>query len=479
VVVSNAAQQIAQLEAQLAAKDAENAELREKLEYALARIAELEAKLNQNSSNSSRPPSSDPPWANKRRAKPRSKGKRKRGAQKGHRGHRRALVPPEALRHTYDLHPEHCGSCGSTNLIDDGSEPLRHQVTDLPPIEPFTDEWRQHLGLCLDCGAATRAALPADVPRSNFGPAITALVALLTAVYKVSKRGVQELFADVFRVWMSLGAVSNCERQVAEAAATPVEEAREYVQDQSIAHADETSWKERAKKMWLWVMATTFVSVFYILPGRTSACAQKVLGRFKGILVSDRFKAYLFYSVGHRQICWSHLLRDFVALSEHDGVDGDFGHELVTLTLQMFALWHQARDGPMSRSTFRRKMAPLSAQIEEVLEWGADAGVQWRKFDDILKHREALWTFVKVDGVEPTNNHAEQQVRHGVLLRKVSLGTQSVRGSVFIERMLTVVATLRKQRRNVHEFLTEACRARITGSPSPSLLPDHAIDEVA
>lgn len=175
----------------------------------------------------------------------------------------------------------------------------------------------------------------------------------------------------------------------------------------------------------------------------------------------------------------THLLRDFVALSEQGGIDGDLGQELVALTEQMFTLWHRARDGPMSRSTFRRKMEPLRKQVEDVLEWGADIGVQWRKFDDILKHREALWTFVKVDGVEPTNNHAEKQVRHAVLLRKVSLGTQSVRGSVFIERMLTVVATLRKQHRNAHEFLTEACRARITGSAAPSLLPDHAIDEAA
>ena len=478
MVVSDATQRIEQLEAQLAARDAENAELRIKLEDALARIAELEAKVNQNSSNSSRPPSSDPLW-NKPAPKLKKKGKRKRGGQKGHKGHRRELLPPEKLRNTHDVHPESCGSCGSDKIFDDGSEPVRHQVTDLPPIEPFTDEWRLHLGLCRDCGAATRAPVPDGVPKSNFGPGITALVALLTAVYKVSKRGVQELFADVFSVLMSLGAVSNCERQVSEALAAPFEEARQFVQDQMIANADETSWKEKARKMWLWVMATPLVSVFFILPGRTGRCAKYVVGRFNGILISDRFKSYLFYPMGHRQICWSHLLRDFISLSERDGIDGDLGGELVELTVQMFKWWHQVRDGPMSRSTFRRKMGPVKEQIEELLDWGFEMGVQWRRFEDILKHREALWTFMHVDGVEPTNNHAEQQVRHAVLLRKVSLGTQSVRGSVFIERMMTAVATLRKQGRNVHSFLVDACRAKVAGTTPPSLLPDHAIDEAA
>jgi transposase len=210
--------QLAERDAQLAERDARiaalEAESSAKLEFALARIAELEAKLNRNSSNSSRPPSSDPPWANRTRTNRRKKGQRKRGAQEGHEGHQRALVPLEKVRHLFDLHPDHCHRCGSVDLIADGSEPVRHQVTDLPPIEPFTDEYRRHAGLCQACGAVTRASLPEGVPLSNFGAEITALVALLTAVYKVSKRGVQELFSDVFGIVMSLGAVINCERQV-------------------------------------------------------------------------------------------------------------------------------------------------------------------------------------------------------------------------------------------------------------------------
>ncbi len=469
-------QRIVQLEAKLAERDAKITELTAKLDVALARIAELEAKLNQNSKNSSMPPSSDKPW-NKPRPKPRKKGKRKRGGQKGHEGHQRALLPLEEVRNVEELHPERCGQCGSTNLCDDGSEPLRHQVTDLPPIEPFTDEWRQHLDLCKDCGAATRAELPAGVPRGNFGPGIIALVALLTSVYRVGKRGVQDLLSDVFNVVMSLGAVIRCERAASEAVAEPVDEAHQYAQDAQLGHADETSWPERGRKMWLWVLAVPLVSVFFILPGRGSRYARHVLGRFKGILVSDRYKGYLFYSMGRRQICWSHLARDFQALSERGGVDGDLAGELVALSEQMFSWWHRVRDGTMARSTFRRKMGPLKREVEELLEWGFDGGVRWRVFEDLLKHRDALWTFVRVDGVEPTNNHAEQQVRHPVLLRMVSLGTQSILGSQFVGRMLTVVSTLRKQGRNVHGFLTEACRAKVSGSAPPSLLPDQVTDE--
>ncbi len=472
-------QRNSQLEEQLAEREGELseakrtiAELRTQLQAALDRIKELEAKVNQSSSNSSKPPSSDPPWWKTRPKKPREeKVKRKRGGQKGHEGHRRELLPPEEIRHTTDVHPHACRCCGSERLIDEGSQPLRHQVTDLPPVTPFTDEWRQHLGLCLDCGSTTRAELPADVPRSNFGPVITALVGLLTGVYKVGKRGVQQLLSDVFNVVMSLGAVSNCEAQVSEALAQPFDEARKYSQKQAVAHADETSWRERSKKVWLWVMATTFVSVFYILPGRTKKCAQYVLGAFQGILVSDRYRSYLFYSMGKRQLCWAHLIREFVGFSERGGITGEIGPDLLKLTKKMFDWWEQVGDGKMSRTTFRRRMISVRRDVETLLEWGEEESSQAGKFRDILKHREALWTFVRVEGVEPTNNHAEQEVRPGVLMRKVSLGTQSERGSRFIERMLTTVASLRKQQRNVHAFLSAACKARTENTTPPSLLP--------
>jgi transposase len=463
--------QLAELEGRVAGQHIRIAEIQSDFDDALKRIENMEAKLNQSSSNSSKPPSTDPWWKSRPKSPRRQKGKRKQGGQKGHEGHRRELVPEDQVRHLEEIHPEKCDHCGSSNLVPEGSEPVRHQVTDIPVIEPFTDEWRLHLDLCLDCGRATRAELPPGVPRSNFGPALTALVALLTAVYRVGKRGVQRLLMDVFNVTMSLGGVSNCEAQVSESLESPFGEARGHVQQQGLAHADETGWKERSKKVWLWVMATTWVSVFYILPGRTKECAQHVIGKFQGILVSDRYKGYLFYAMGKRQLCWAHLNRDFVGFSERGGITGEIGKDLLALTKKMFEWWSELGDDKITRETFRIRMKELRCDIEEFLEMGKEQSSEAGKFKDILKHREALWTFVDIEGVEPTNNHAEQQVRHGVLIRKVSGGTQSERGSRFVERMLTVVASLRKQNRNVHAFLTEACDARLRNTPPPSLIP--------
>jgi transposase len=473
-VPPTANQRITHLEKQLAERDAQLAEVMAKLEAALARIEELEAKLNQSSSNSSKPPSSDPWWKNRPKTPRRKKGKRKQGGQKGHQGHRRELLPPEQVRHTEDVYPEQCQHCGNTHLIAEGSEPLRHQVTDIPIVEPVTDEWRQHLGFCGDCGRTTRAALPPGVPQSNFGPGLTALVALLTGVYRVGKRGVQQFLQDIFNVTMSLGGVSNCEGQVSEALEVSFNEARDHVQQQSAAYTDETGWKERSQKLWLWVMATTWMSVFYILPGRTKKCAQYVIGAFRGTLITDRCKSYLFYREGKRQICWAHLSRDFVGFSERGGVTGDIGTDLLKLIEKMFKCWHELGNGKISRATFRRRMRPVRRDVEEYLEMGEEQSSQSGSFKDILKHRSALWTFVDIEDVEPTNNHAEQQVRHPVLIRKISGGTQSERGSRFIERMLTTVASLRKQQRNIHAFLTEACVARTTNTAPPSLIPPQA-----
>jgi transposase len=466
--------QLAERDVQLAERDEKLAKIEEQLKAALARIEELEAKLSQSSSNSSKPPSSDP-WFKGRPQKPRrQKGKRKQGGQKGHKGHHRELLPPEQCRNVEEVHPEQCRHCGSSKLIPEGSEPVRHQVTDIPVVKPFTDEWRLNIGLCVDCGQTTVAELPAGVPRSNFGPALVALVALLTGVYRVGKRGVQQLLLDVFNVTMSLGGVSNCERQVSEALEASFDEARDHVQQQGLAHADETGWRECSKKVWLWVMATAWVSVFYILPGRTKQCAQYVIGTFKGILVTDRCKSYFFYTEGKRQICWAHLVREFVGFSERGGITGEIGDDLLKLVQKMFEWWDELGDGKISRASFRRRMKTVRCDVEELLAMGKEQSSLSGKFKDILAHRDALWTFVDVEGVQPTNNHAEQQVRHAVLIRKISGGTQSERGSRFIERMLTVVASLRKQQRNVHSFVTEACRANLRNAMPPSLVPSSS-----
>jgi transposase len=477
-VSTDAAQRIAELEAMVVERDGLLAERDAKIAVLVARVEKLEAQLNRNSSNSSRPPSSDPPWS-KSSPKRKNRSGRKRGGQKGHKGHRRELLPAEAIRNTTEVYPDQCCRCGSRHMAAVDSEPLRHQVTDLPPVEPVTDEWRLHEGECQDCGAVTRAELPDGVPRGAFGPGVVGLVGLLTGAYRLGKRAVKQILADLFGVYLSLGSVIGCEREVSEAVAEPVDEAGEYIDSQAVVHADETIWRQCAEKIWLWVAATPLVSVFLILPDRSAESARFLLGKFEGILVSDRFKGYLFWSMGKRQACWAHLARDFIGFSEQGGVTGEIGAELVSLTDTMFEWWHRVRDGTMARTTFRRKMGPLRRSVEDLLAEGAHDSEVPGKFKDILKHGEALWTFVRVEGVEPTNNMAERDLRHGVILRKVSLGTQSEAGSLYVERVLTVVATLRKQGRSIHAFLTEACRARLTHCAPPSLLPDAASDHAA
>jgi transposase len=202
--------------------------------------------------------------------------------------------------------------------------------------------------------------------------------------------------------------------------------------------------------------------------------ARERLGeRFTGILVTDRYSAYNWYPVRWRQLCWAHLLRDFEAMRARGGASEAIGEALLVQAHQMFTWWHRVREGTLKRSTFRSYMSPLRREVERLLEAGRRCGVPKTAGTcrDILKRREALWTFVQVDGVEPTNNTAERSLRPGVLWRKGSGGTQSAAGSRFVESMLTVVSTLKQQQRNVLAYLTAVCEAALRGEAAPSLLP--------
>jgi transposase len=484
-VTRSARQRIAQLEQEVAKRDARIGELTEQHCAALglvrqseakvaepeAKVAQSEARLGQNSSNSSLPPSSDKRW-NKAEPKARPAGERARGGQKGHAGHQRAWVPAEQVRQTIELRPERCEHCGSSRLAAAEREPLRHQVTEIPPpAEPVTDEYRRHACRCQDCGRVTWAELPAGVPRGGFGPGVIALVALLGAAYRLSRRNVQRLLWDVYRLRLSLGGLSNCEQEASEAVAGPVQEARGFVEGQAVVHADETSMRQaQGAKAWLWVAATALVTVFLIRGRRTAECARELLGKFLGIPVADRYSGYGFWPDERRQFCWSHLAREFKAMVGRGGLSRRLGEQLMALTRRIFELWHQYRGGSLSRAELQVAMRPIREQVEQLIPEGADAPEEGL-CRALLPHCRCLWTFVEVEGVEPTNNLAERQLRHGVILRKTSFGTRSERGSRYPERMLTVVATLRQQERDPYAYLSEACRAHLAGRTAPSLLP--------
>ena len=430
----------------------------------------LQVQLNQGSQNSARLPSSAPPHSARPR-RPRSP--RRRGGQPGHPGHTRTLLPIEDVNEVVVLKPTQCPHC-KTPLLGDDPTPWRHQVIEIPPIRPMITEYQWHQLVCAACGEATRTSWPAGVPSGTYGPRVQALVALCTGAYRLSKRMPQQAMEEVFGVPMSVGTVSQLEQATTVALAAPMEEACTFVHAQAVAHLDETSWRQGDKRAWLWVAVTSWVTVFLVRLSRGGQVARELLGeQFTGILVTDRYSAYNWYPVRWRQLCWAHLLRDFEAMRVRGGRSEEIGAALLAQAHQMFTWWHRVREGTLRRSTFRTYMTPLRREVERLLEAGSRCGVPKTAgaCRDILKRREALWTFVQVAGVEPTNNAAERSIRPGVLWRKGSAGTQSAAGSRFVESMLTVVSTLQQQQRNVFAYLTAACEAALRREAAPSLLP--------
>ena len=441
-------------------------------------VRTLEERLNQTSRNSSRPPSSDPPQPQRPRRPP---GKRRRGGQPGHPGHTRTLVPVEEVDAVVVLKPNQCSSCQAPLSGDDAS-PFRHQVIEMPPIKPVITEYQWHQLPCPACGETTRAPWPAGVPSGTYGPRVHATVALCTGSYRLSKRTTGQVMDDVFGVPMSVGTISQSEQATTEVVAEPVEEARAYVQEQAVAHLDETSWRQGAKRAWLWVAVTSLVTVFLVRMSRGGQVARELLGeKFSGILVTDRYSAYNWYPVRWRQVCWAHMLRDFEAMRDRGGHSEEIGDALLAQAHQMFAWWHRVREGTLQRATFRSYMSPRRREVERLLEVGRQCGVPTTAGTcrEMLKRREALWTFVQVEGVEPTNNTAERSIRPGVQWRKGSFGTQSEDGSRFVESMMTVVATLKQQQRNVLEYLTAAHEAALRGEAAPSLIPAREMESQA
>lgn len=454
----------------------ENAELRTRIEKQRKRVEELERLLGVNSRNSSKPPSSDPPKTSPKTTKRR---RRKRGAKKGHQPYSRELLPPEKVTNWIKLEPKQC-VCGSTCLESCDQEPLRHQIIDIPPIVPEVTEYIQYVCQCRDCGEFVYAPLPDRVKRTHFDSGVLAVVAILTGVLNTSKRKALAVINEVFSVPMSLGGLSNCESQISDALSQPYNESLGHVRDQDVAHADETGWRRgNRQRGWLWTLCGTTAVVFMVHAKRGRQAACQLLGNFLGTLVSDRWCGYSFF-VGIRQICWAHLKRDFKAISETTGGLGRIGEELHYLAKKILKLRKRVRDGTLQWRTFQNRMTPLMRHVEELLTEGAAGNDKLSgKCRDILKHREHLWTFVKDQNVEPTNNTAERAVRQGVLWRKLSFGTQSERGARYVERILTVCATCRLQGRSIIEYLRDACNCHLAGIPAPSLITHEQLTKTA
>lgn len=452
---------VAERDAWIAERDAEIVRLR-------ARVTELETQLGQNSTNSHKPPSTDPPGS---RPSKRGTG-RKRGGQPGHKPYKRTLLPPEQVTRTTAVRPTACKGCGGRHLaaIDDG--PRLHQVFDLPESRPDVHEIRMYGACCDDCGKTTWATLPGDVPAHMFGPRLLGVIAYLLAA-RTSRRQVREMLAELFGVPVSLGALSEAEARASEAISGPVEDAIAHAKDQPVKHVDASTWRVGGAYAALWTIATKLVTVFFITADATRETVAALLTTLRGILVTDRGSQFGFWAMEARQICWAHLIRKFVSFAERNDEGAKIGEGLLLLAHALLSAWHDVRDGTLSRSRYQTMVRAAAPAIEHLLVRGVALGARGLSgaCENILAHKAALFTFAFVEGVEPTNNHAERALRAFVLWRKVSYGSQSERGCLFSQRIMTVSQTLRQQGRSVLGFLVDACRAHIHGTSAPSLLP--------
>lgn len=440
-----------------------------------ARIRDLEAQLGQNSSNSSRPPSTDSPQAPPRPEAPPSG--RSRGGQPGHRGAFRALLPVEQVDELVAVVPERCRHCQQPfpePATRRRGRVWRHQVVELLPLAVRVTEYQMVVRRCPDCGKCTRAALPDGVPRRPFGVRLTAVVALLTGRYRLSRREVQQMLQDLWAVRVSLGAVVGQEQAQSAALAPVVEEARAAVQQAAVVNMDETGWRQDQQRAWLWTALTAELTVFRIDRSRGGAVVEGLLGsEFAGVVGSDRWSAYSRFPAERRAVCWAHLKRDFQALVDRSGEAAPLGHWGLAEIARLFALWHRFRAGEFDRSELRRRLVPLQARLGRLLRRGQE-NPDWKAAGlcrELTKWWAALWTFARVEGVEPTNNVAERALRPAVLWRKGSFGSDSEAGSRFAERLLTVGATCRQQERPLLDFLVAAGKAALHGTAAPSLVP--------
>ena len=462
--------QVELLLARVEALEAENATLRVENATLKAENADLRRQLGANSSNSNKPPSTDSPADRNARRKDPPSG-RPRGGQRGHKGHKRTFLPPDKVRSATHCYPEQCRRCEAKLAKRRDPDPIRHQVVDVPKVEPIADDYWLHRVICT-CGETTCGTLPSGVPEGMLGPQVLALIAVLTADGHMSRRKVQRLLRDAFGIEVSLGALSESEQIVSDAVAPAVDEARLHAVTEKVKHVDATTWRQAGAYRSLWTLATASVTVFMIATDGTRATLQAWLRRFTGVLVSDRGTQFDFWVVTRRQICWAHLIRKFAALSERSGRPGEIGSELLGWSRVMLHAYHRVRDGTASRAELRRIMTNIRALMEQLLEEGAALPVKGLRgaCKNILGHREAMWRFVIDPTVEPTNNHAERELRGLVCWRRSSGGSQSERGNQFAANLKSVIHTCRKQRRHVLSYLSSTIHAALRNRETPSLL---------
>lgn len=468
---------IAELERQVADLKAQMQRLRQRIRRMVAdfkgKLKEARTRRQANSSNSSIPPSANPPGAPKRI--PKQPTGCKPGGQPGHPPYPRQRLPPERLTKVIPFIPATCDHCQASLPVKPGAndpEPTWHQVAELPECIAQITEYQGHSRTCPDCGRRTSAKIPDDIRRFSVGPRLAAALAFLSGSPHVSKRGLEEIADTLFQAPIALGTVSNLEAEMSAALQPAYIQAQEAVRNAKIKHVDETGWKQAGKKRWLWLATTASVACYLIHTGRGAAGFLALLGgNIKGIFISDRWHVYNRIPLSCRQLCWAHLQRDFQKLVDLGGAAKKYGQAGLDIASHLFYEWKLFRGGG-SRRTLQAELEPERAELRGWLERGARCSSPKAATlcSNLLKLEPALWTFLYKEGVEPTNNHGERLTRSGVLWRKIAFGCHSERGCRFVERILTVVQTLRLQERPTLDFLYRTLLAHRNGETPPNLV---------
>jgi transposase len=443
------------------------------LEADLAAVKNELAGVKKTPRNSSLPPSTEHPHAKPPRDDKKKGTGKKRGGQPGHPKHDRPLIPAEQCQSVLECVPGTCRRCGQA-LAGKDPEPLRHQVWDIPKIKPLVTEYQLHRLICPCCHESTCAKLPPGVPASQGGPRLVALVALLMGCFRQSKRRVALFLDSVLDQPCSPGWVVKLQQQATAALTPAYEELAEQLPTEDVLAIDESPTKERKAKAWLWTFVATTYTVFALRTTRAAIVLEELLtDAFDGVIHCDRAKMY--WQKGKLQWCWAHLKRDFQALIDNpNGQAKRLGHDLMRCTRELFRHWSRCRDGTITRAEMQKLMHPVRQDTEGFLLRGMFSGNSEMQgmCRELYRHREWLWTYLEVEGVEPTNNASERSLRHAVIWRKLSFGTQSAQGSRFVATILTVVETCRQQSRNVFDYLTTAMEAHFARESGPSLLPE-------
>jgi transposase len=475
-------ERVVELEKQVQEQQKQIGEKEKQLEEKEKHIVDLERQLalrKQNSTNSSKPPSSDGLAGAARQRGRQKKSRRRPGGQPGHRGAHRPLVPADRVDKVQHVLPAHCQRCGRAlptqiEQAQTRGTPQRHQVTELPAMRAHITEHHCHEVVC-ECGASTRAALPEEV-QGSFGPQLAALVAYLTVVCRMPRRVVEALLGQVLGIEISLGSTQKCWEEASQAVAESCQELEQQLKDEPVLNVDETGWRNNADKRYLWAFVALHYVVFTIAATRGSEVLVRLLGAvFRGVLCSDRFRAYLKYHSGKAQFCWAHLKRNLLGIVEFTKSSAveRFCRDALAEHARLFRLWHKFRGSQISRQQLMFRSVSIQKRISALAERHlASRRPEVRNLATALfQHNERLYTFLEQEGVEPTNNSAERSLRTGVQWRKICFGNRSAAGELATARLLTVAGTCRLQKLNVLAYLSVAIACHRRHQRPTSLLP--------